>query len=78
MCCSDLTTDIPVSDVAVEDSQNVSEEHKNKPAGKKSNKKKSSGTSQQTDPPSVPICKLYPAKNFPVGEIMEYKTEQDG
>jgi methionyl aminopeptidase len=46
---------------------------------KKRNRKKKGGqggpVKQQTDPPSIPICELYPSGNFPEGEIMQY--EQD-
>ena len=37
------------------------------------------GASQPTDPPSVAIEDLYPNKNFPIGQIMDYPdVEQDG
>ena len=44
---------------------------------KKNRKKKGAGgpVKQQTDPPSIPVCELYPSGNFPEGEIMQY--EQD-
>ncbi len=29
-------------------------------------------TKKQTDPPSLPICELYPSGDYPVGEIHEY------
>uniref|UniRef100_A0A3B4DI17 Methionine aminopeptidase 2 n=1 Tax=Pygocentrus nattereri TaxID=42514 RepID=A0A3B4DI17_PYGNA len=32
----------------------------------------------QTDPPSVPICELYPNGVFPVGQECEYPPSQDG
>uniref|UniRef100_A0A8B9H4S5 Methionine aminopeptidase 2 n=1 Tax=Astyanax mexicanus TaxID=7994 RepID=A0A8B9H4S5_ASTMX len=32
----------------------------------------------QTDPPTVPICDLYPSEAFPVGEECEYPLAQDG
>ncbi|XP_053506338.1 methionine aminopeptidase 2 isoform X4 [Ictalurus furcatus] len=49
-------------------------------AGKKKKKKtkKKSGPKTQTDPPSVPICELYPNGVFPVGEECEYPSSQDG
>lgn len=34
--------------------------------------------STQTDPPSIPVCQLYPNGVFPVGEIMEYSSDMDG
>ena len=36
------------------------------------------GTKQQTTPPTVPICELFPDGNFPQGQIMEYPVSQDG
>ncbi|TSK13132.1 Methionine aminopeptidase 2 [Bagarius yarrelli] len=45
---------------------------------KKKKKKKKSGPKTQTDPPSVPICELYPNGVFPVGEECEYPPLQDG
>ncbi|KAL5971602.1 Methionine aminopeptidase 2 [Taenia solium] len=33
---------------------------------------------KQTNPPTVPICQLYPNKDFPLGEIMEYTPLTDG
>lgn len=32
----------------------------------------------QTDPPSVPICELYPNGDFPKGEECEYPPSKDG
>lgn len=32
----------------------------------------------QTDPPSVPICELYPSGDFPNGEECEYPPSKDG
>lgn len=32
----------------------------------------------QTDPPSVPICELYPTGDFPKGEECEYPPSKDG
>ncbi len=32
----------------------------------------------QTDPPSIPICDLYPSGVFPVGQECEYPPSQDG
>ncbi|XP_059169686.1 methionine aminopeptidase 2-like [Physella acuta] len=49
---------------------------------KKRNKKKKANVGggankQQTVPPSIPIVELFSPGNYPVGEIMEYPTEQD-
>jgi len=44
------------------------------PAKKKNNKGKKNG---QTDPPTIPIAKLYPDGNFPEGEIVEHPTPKD-
>lgn len=32
----------------------------------------------QTDPPSIPICELYPSGDFPKGEECEYPASKDG
>ncbi|KAF8566569.1 hypothetical protein P879_11902 [Paragonimus westermani] len=32
----------------------------------------------QTDPPSIPICDLYPNRDYPAGEILEYPVTADG
>ncbi|KAF5402881.1 Methionine aminopeptidase 2 [Paragonimus heterotremus] len=34
--------------------------------------------SMQTDPPSIPICDLYPNRDFPTGEILDYPVTADG
>lgn len=44
---------------------------------KKKKKKKPKGPRQQTDPPSIPICDLFPDGNFPVGQEMEYPIPND-
>ncbi|KAH9381751.1 hypothetical protein HPB48_010570 [Haemaphysalis longicornis] len=35
------------------------------------------GPKQQTDPPSIPICDLFPDGNFPVGEEVEHPIAND-
>ena len=35
------------------------------------------GTKTQTEPPTVPICELFPNGNFPVGQIMEHPIAND-
>ncbi|XP_019753112.1 methionine aminopeptidase 2 isoform X1 [Hippocampus comes] len=48
-------------------------------AGKKKKKKKKKKASKgQTDPPSIPICELYPGGAFPIGQECEYPPSQDG
>lgn len=44
---------------------------------KKKKKKKPKGPKQQTDPPSIPICDLFPDGNFPVGEEVEHSIPND-
>ncbi|KAK8777906.1 methionyl aminopeptidase und [Amblyomma americanum] len=44
---------------------------------KKKKKKKPKGPKQQTDPPSIPICDLFPDGNFPVGEEVEHPIPND-
>ncbi|XP_077450285.1 methionine aminopeptidase 2-like isoform X1 [Stigmatopora argus] len=45
---------------------------------KKKKKKKKKGPKGQSDPPSIPICELYPGGAFPVGQECEYPPSQDG
>ncbi|XP_041934054.1 methionine aminopeptidase 2 [Alosa sapidissima] len=45
---------------------------------KKKKKKKKAGPKVQTDPPSVPMCELYPSGVFPLGQECEYPPSQDG
>ncbi|XP_037016145.2 methionine aminopeptidase 2 isoform X1 [Artibeus jamaicensis] len=45
---------------------------------KKKKKKKKRGPKVQTDPPSVPVCDLYPNGVFPKGQECEYPPTQDG
>uniref|UniRef100_A0A8C0UPK6 Methionine aminopeptidase 2 n=1 Tax=Cyanistes caeruleus TaxID=156563 RepID=A0A8C0UPK6_CYACU len=45
---------------------------------KKKKKKKKKGPKVQTDPPSIPICELFPSNVFPKGEECEYPPTQDG
>ncbi|VDK23846.1 unnamed protein product [Taenia asiatica] len=47
-------------------------------SGKRRKSKKHCRSLKQTNPPTVPICQLYPNKNFPLGEIMEYTPLTDG
>ncbi|XP_066944974.1 methionine aminopeptidase 2 [Macrobrachium rosenbergii] len=52
---------------------------KKKPAGAGGDGSGSSSvlTVQQTDPPSIPIVDLYRDSNYPIGEICEYKIDQN-
>eukprot|EP00062_Callorhinchus_milii_P022746 gi/632980847/ref/XP_007907263.1/ PREDICTED: methionine aminopeptidase 2 [Callorhinchus milii] len=45
---------------------------------KKKKKKKKKGPKIQTDPPSIPICELFPSGVFSKGQECEYPTLQDG
>ncbi|KAF5893394.1 methionine aminopeptidase 2 isoform X2, partial [Clarias magur] len=47
-------------------------------SGKKKKKKKKKGGRVQTDPPSIPICELYPSGVFPKGQECDYPLVQDG
>ena len=42
---------------------------------KKKKKSKGSGGPKQTNPPSIPIFDLYPNRDYPHGEIMDYVDE---
>ncbi|KTF86206.1 hypothetical protein cypCar_00040816 [Cyprinus carpio] len=62
-----------------EDGEEDGEEADNVSGKKKKKKtKKKKGPKTQTDPPSIPICDLYPSSVFPVGQECEYPPSQDG
>nr|VDC63051.1 unnamed protein product [Brassica rapa] len=42
---------------------------------KKKKKNKSKKKPQQTDPPTIPVVKLFPSGDFPEGEIQQYKDD---
>ena len=57
---------------------NLGENSEAKKKKKKKTKKKASTDDQkQTDPPTIPICELFPDQNFPVGEICEHPKPRD-
>ncbi|KAG8439599.1 hypothetical protein GDO86_005690 [Hymenochirus boettgeri] len=45
---------------------------------KKKKKKKKKTSKSQTDPPSIPICDLFPSGIYPKGQECEYPSTQDG
>lgn len=53
----------------------------NMPSAVKTSNKKSksenSGVIRQTDPPSIPVCQLYPKGDYPVGQIINYEPDTD-
>ncbi|KAM4573373.1 methionine aminopeptidase 2-like isoform 2-T2 [Odontesthes bonariensis] len=61
-----------------EDADEDGDEGENSAGKKKRKKKKKKGLKGQTDPPSVPICELYPNGDFPKGEECEYPPSKDG
>ncbi|KAF3859347.1 hypothetical protein F7725_021746 [Dissostichus mawsoni] len=61
-----------------EDGEEDGEDGENSAGKKKKKKKKKKGPKTQTDPPSVPICELFPSGVFPIGQECEYPTLQDG
>ncbi|TMS02778.1 Methionine aminopeptidase 2 [Larimichthys crocea] len=61
-----------------EDGEEDGDDGENSAGKKKKKKKKKKGPKSQTDPPSVPICDLYPTGAFPIGQECEYPTLQDG
>ncbi|TKS73637.1 Methionine aminopeptidase 2 [Collichthys lucidus] len=61
-----------------EDGEEDGDEGENPAGKKKKKKKKKKGVKGQTDPPSVPICELYPNGDFPKGEECEYPPSKDG
>lgn len=42
---------------------------------KKNKKKKKSGPKTQTEPPTVPVSKIYTSKIYPLGETHDYINE---
>ncbi|OLY84624.1 Methionine aminopeptidase 2 [Smittium mucronatum] len=69
-----LAKEIEDVDLSAEDSNSDSQKDPKASDKKKKKKKKKSKKKalQQTDPPTIPITKLYPNKNYPQGEIQEY------
>ncbi|XP_035281940.1 methionine aminopeptidase 2 [Anguilla rostrata] len=61
-----------------EDGEEDGEEGENSAGKKKKKKKKKKGPKVQSDPPSVPICDLYPGGVFPRGQECEYPNTHDG
>ncbi|KAM9334836.1 methionine aminopeptidase 2 [Symphorus nematophorus] len=61
-----------------EDGEEDGDDGENSAGKKKKKKKKKKGPKSQTDPPSVPICELYPNGVFPIGQECEYPPSQDG
>uniref|UniRef100_A0A8P4K9U6 Methionine aminopeptidase 2 n=1 Tax=Dicentrarchus labrax TaxID=13489 RepID=A0A8P4K9U6_DICLA len=61
-----------------EDGEEDGDEGENSAGKKKKRKKKKKGLKGQTDPPSIPICELYPSGDFPKGEECEYPPSKDG
>ncbi|KAF7229458.1 methionyl aminopeptidase 2 [Nothobranchius furzeri] len=61
-----------------EDGEEDGDDGENAAGKKKKKKKKKKGSKTQTDPPSVPICELYPNGVFPIGQECEYPVCQDG
>ncbi|KAI5778228.1 methionine aminopeptidase 2-like protein [Geopyxis carbonaria] len=53
----------------------TSKKKKKKRKPKKKNKGNTSGATQQTSPPRVPLDQLFPSQNFPVGEECDYRDE---
>ncbi|XP_077399553.1 methionine aminopeptidase 2 [Vanacampus margaritifer] len=61
-----------------EDGEEDADDGENSAGKKKKKKKKKKGSKGQTDPPSIPICELYPGGTFPIGQECEYPPSQDG
>ncbi|KAH0884527.1 hypothetical protein HID58_060623, partial [Brassica napus] len=60
-------------DVAAEEEEGSKGETSTKKTKKK--KSKSKKKPQQTDPPTIPVVKLFPSGEFPEGEIQQYKGD---
>ncbi|CAH8476214.1 unnamed protein product [Schistosoma turkestanicum] len=61
-------------DISVDRSENASSTVK---ASSKTSKSQAPSVTRQTDPPSIPICQLYPKGDYPVGEIIDYEPNTD-
>ncbi|XP_056906802.1 methionine aminopeptidase 2-like isoform X5 [Takifugu flavidus] len=61
-----------------EDGEEDGDEGENSAVKTKKKRKKKKGSKGQTDPPSIPICELYPSGDFPKGEECEYPPSKDG
>ncbi|KAF3498281.1 hypothetical protein DY000_02056667 [Brassica cretica] len=75
---SELSKKLEITEDAKE--ENNEEEEGNKAetsttTKKKKKKNKSKKKPQQTDPPTIPVVKLFPSGDFPEGEIQQYKDE---
>ncbi|XP_077452494.1 methionine aminopeptidase 2-like [Stigmatopora argus] len=61
-----------------DDQEEDGDDGDNSTVKRKKKKKKKKAVKGQTDPPSVPICQLYPSGDFPKGEECEYPPSKDG
>merc|ERR1712131_506300 len=61
-----------------DDGEEDGDDGENSAGKKKKKKKKKKGPKGQTDPPTVPICELYPGGVFPIGQECEYPPLHDG
>ncbi|VUZ46037.1 unnamed protein product [Hymenolepis diminuta] len=60
---------------AAAETEDKQDQNKSTTSRKKKNKKRGL---TQTDPPTIPVFQLYPDKNFPVGQILDYAPAADG
>ncbi|KAJ4870943.1 hypothetical protein Rs2_12770 [Raphanus sativus] len=76
---SELSKKLEITEDAVEENEEDAEEDgsKGETSTKKKKKKKSKSKKkpQQTDPPTIPVVKLFPSGEFPEGEIQQYKDD---
>eukprot|EP01080_Neovahlkampfia_damariscottae_P004497 gene4497-7877_t len=70
---TDNQTDIKIQEIKPQEKK---EEQKiEEPKKKKKEKKKKSNALKQNNPPDIPVSKLYPSKDWPVGEILDYAQD---
>ncbi|KAG7570409.1 Winged helix DNA-binding domain superfamily [Arabidopsis thaliana x Arabidopsis arenosa] len=77
---SDLTKNLDLDEVKEHEKDDNQEEDGLKAEAstkkkKKSKSKKKKSSLQQTDPPSIPVLELFPSRDFPEGEIQQYKDD---
>lgn len=61
----------PAVDVTENDAETEEAKKKKK---KRKQRGKTGNVKQQTDPPTIPVSKLFPDGNFPIGQIMDHPS----
>ncbi|KAA3681033.1 methionyl aminopeptidase [Paragonimus westermani] len=74
----DIDEVVPVETANCSVSTAASTKRPKKKTNLQSNDISTKTVSNQTDPPSIPICDLYPNRDYPAGEILDYPVTADG